>query len=70
MFTCARNGDHPAWPSDIAAWRHDTLLIFLAALVAAWLLGWVFHVGTGIFHALLLVTAVFSVVRLPWRRPR
>jgi len=46
------------------------LLILIAALVAALLLGWVFQVGTGLVHVLLLVTAAFSVAHLPWRRPR
>jgi len=68
MFAGSASGDHLAWLSDVAAWRHDTLLILLAALVAAWLLGWVFHVGTGVVQVLLLVVAVFSVARLPWRR--
>ncbi len=69
MFAGGTSGDHLAWLSDVAAWRHDTLLILVVALVAASLLGWVFHVGTGLVHLLLLVVAVFSVARLPWRRP-
>jgi hypothetical protein len=46
------------------------LLVLLSVFLAAWLLGWVFHAGTGPVQALLLVTAVFAVARLPWRRAR
>ena len=45
------------------------MLFLFAALMAAWLLGWVFHVGTGLIHLVLIVAAVFSVARLQWRRP-
>jgi hypothetical protein len=45
------------------------LLILLGVVLGAWLLGWVFHVGTGLVQVLLLVAAVVSVARLPWRRP-
>ncbi len=47
-----------------------TVLVLLGAFLAAWLLGWVFHVGTGVVYALLLVAGIFSVARLPWRRTR
>lgn len=53
-----------------AGWRYDTLLILLGAFLAAWLLGWVLHLGSGVAYALLLAVGVFSVARLPWRRTR
>jgi hypothetical protein len=44
------------------------LRILLAVVLGAWLLGWVFHLGTGLVYVLLLGAAVVSVARLPWRQ--
>jgi hypothetical protein len=44
------------------------LRILLAVVLGAWMLGWVFHVGTGLVTVLLLGAAVVSVARLPWRQ--
>jgi len=70
MFTGGTSRDHPRWLSEVTEWRYDTVLLLLGALLVALLLGWVFHVGTGVVYALLLVAGVFSVARLPWRRTR
>jgi hypothetical protein len=58
------------WSSEVTKWRYDTVLLLLGAFLAVWLLGWVFHAGTGPVYVLLLVAAVFAVGRLPWRRTR
>jgi hypothetical protein len=70
MFAGSTRCEHPSGLSKVTEWRDDTVLLLLGAFVAAWLLGWMFHVGTGVVYALLLVAGVFSVARLPWRRTR
>jgi hypothetical protein len=70
MFAGSIGCEHPGWLLEVAEWRYDTVLLLLGAFLAAWLLGRVFHVGTGVVYALLLVAGVFSVARLPWRRTR
>jgi hypothetical protein len=49
-------------------WSAEPLRILLGVVLGALLLGWVFHVGTGLVYVLLLSAAVVSVARLPWRQ--
>ncbi|HEX9630983.1 MAG TPA: hypothetical protein VGA02_00860 [Gemmatimonadales bacterium] len=49
-------------------WSAEPLRILLGVVLGALLLGWVFHVGTGLVYVLLLGAAVVSVARLPWRQ--
>jgi hypothetical protein len=70
MFAGGTRCERPRWLSEVTEWRDDTVLLLLGAFLAAWLLGWVFHVGAGVVYALLLVAGVFSVARLPWGRTK
>ena len=49
-------------------WSAEPLRILLGVVLGALLLGWVFHVGTGLVYVVLLGTALVSVARLPWRQ--
>lgn len=49
------------------SWR-DPLQILVVVVLMAWVLGWVFDVGTGLVYTMVLVAALVSVARLPWRQ--
>jgi predicted MFS family arabinose efflux permease len=71
MFAARTSCDHSryvAQSSEVAKWRAEPLRILLGIVLGAWLLGWVFHLGTGLVYVLLLGAAVVSVARLPWRQ--
>ena len=57
-----------AYSPEAVEWSAGLLRILLAVVLGAWLLGWVFHLGTGLVYVLLLGAAVVSVARLPWRQ--
>jgi hypothetical protein len=57
-----------AYSPEAVEWSAEPLRILLGVVLGAWLLGWVFHLGTGLVYVLLLGAAVVSVARLPWRQ--